>query len=68
MFGKKTIDSVIGDLSTKVGHLRELAEVHHSTAQTHLSQAQSHEDQATVHAMERDRATRIAAKFEELLN
>lgn len=57
---KKTVSSVIEDISSKIGDLRDLAEKHHNQHVTAVSQAE-------VHGNLRDRATRIASKFEELL-
>lgn len=62
-----TINSVLSDISYKIGQLRELAEKHDQVAAQHTEKAQYHNDQHQVHVGSRDRATRIAIKFEELL-
>lgn len=67
MFNKKTIDSVLESITSKVKDLNDLVAHHHNTAQLHLIEAQAHEDEAAEHTSNRDRARRIADKFEELL-
>lgn len=64
---KDTIDSVIADISSKVGKLRVLAEVHSKQSEGHTKSAADHTSLAALYAENRDRATRIAIKFEELL-
>jgi len=67
MFFKDTIDSVIADIHSKIAKLRELAEEHHNKADGHSQSAADHTAAAADHVEKRDWATRIAAKFEELL-
>jgi len=64
---KTTIDSIISDISGKVGKLRELAEQHNGKAEGHVKSAADHTSLAVHYTEQRDRATRIAIKFEELL-
>lgn len=64
---KKTVDSVISDISKKISQLRDVAEEHHVLVGKHLEIASGAQVQANIHAGNRERATRIATKFEELL-
>ena len=64
---KTTIESIISDIAGKVGRLRELAEEHNNTAEGHVKSAADHTSLAAHYTEQRDWATRIATKFEELL-
>lgn len=63
-----TIDSVIADIASKVNQLGDLADKHHFNAQNHLDLVEHHTQQAGIEKDNRDRALRIAQKFEELLS
>lgn len=64
---KATIDSVLGDISKKIGQLRDLAEVHAAKAEFHQQEALTHNELNRLQSQLRERATRVAEKFEELL-
>lgn len=64
---KQSIDKILGDISKKIGQLRDLAEVHAAEAEYHYEVAKVNHELSAVKINLRDRATRIAEKFEELL-
>lgn len=64
---KETVDSVLSDLSRKVGQLRDLAEKHNTRSDQYWESVSTFQRLAGKEAQDRDRATRIAEKFEELL-
>lgn len=63
---KTSIDSVISDISSKIGKLRDLAEKHASDVASHREEQTKHGALAQFYIDEQDRATRIATKLEEL--
>ena len=64
---KTTIDTVLSDITKKIGQLRELAEKHSLKAEAHTASVEAHKIWATLETEARDKATRIASKFEDLL-
>ena len=64
---KTSIEKILGDISRKIGELRNLAEVHAAEAEYHKELAVVHAGNAKAKEYLRDRATRVAEKFEELL-
>jgi hypothetical protein len=64
---KTTIESVISDITTKIDKLRRLAAEHHQTHLIHIEESIRHTDVANDQALKRDKAFRIADKFDELL-
>lgn len=67
MFGKQSIDKILGDISKKIGQLRDVAEQHAKATVAHEQEVVRHSNIAADYAKLRDRATRVAEKFEELL-
>lgn len=67
MFLKATIDSLVSDIGIKISKLRVLAGEHHNLHLVHVEESVRHSDIASEAILQRDRAIRIADKFEELL-
>lgn len=64
---KTTIDSLVSDIGTKISKLRVLAGEHHNRHIIHNEEVAVHTELASQQANLRDRAIRIADKFEDLL-
>lgn len=65
---KTTIDSLVSDIGSKISKLRVLAGEHHNLHLVHTEESVRHAEIAKGQVESRDRAVRIADKFEELLN
>lgn len=64
---KTTVDSVLSSMSKKISQLRVLSGEHHNQYLVHVEESIRHADLSQEHLVTRDRAARIADKFEELL-
>ena len=64
---KQDIDKILGGISRKIEQLRNLAEVHAAEAEFHRERQNIHAIYQRDKELLRDRATRVAEKFEELL-
>lgn len=68
MFFTKTVDSIIADITKRISHLRDVAEIHGAKIHFHNEIATVHSHLANAAAEESARATRLATKFEELVS
>lgn len=62
-----TIESVLSSITKKISQLRTLSSEHHNNHLIHVEESIRHTDVAAQEAFNRDKASRIADKFEELL-
>lgn len=62
-----TVDSILSSITNKITKLRVLAGEHHNSSLIHVEESIRHQDIANEEIVQRDRAIRIADKFEELL-
>lgn len=65
---KKTIDSLVADITAKVEHLHIVATAHELEAEVHYRVVDERQALAALATAEGERARRIAGKFAELLS
>lgn len=68
MIFRRSVDSIVANITKQVEQLHDTATRHHNEAQAHLAEAsrlhQLHHD----HSQERDRARGIAQKLKDLIS
>lgn len=66
-FFRKSVDSIIADISAKIDDLEAAVGFHNTQSAAHHAAAQASDELALAAASEADRANRIAGKLKDLL-
>lgn len=68
MLFRRSVDSIVANITKQVEQLHDAATRHHNDAAAHNAAASQSEQLAIQHAVERDRASAIATKLKALIS
>lgn len=68
MLFRRSVDSIVANITKQVEQLHDAATRHHNDAAAHSAAASQSEARASLHSNERDRARGIAQKLKDLIS